>query len=155
MHEILIPRSRVCRACFSNATHRVFPTGGIGHERESRPLTENMLIRANRKNPPQSCFISILLSYSLYAQVMLFLILIDVQYLHVVISLEKVSNNFIPPLDEKITPGKISDSFLLEVGWGVGGFSSLVNAIWKTLNRYFSFDYPTVNFRPFSRGQSH
>ena len=74
--------------------NRVFSTKGMG--RVSAPLTKNLLSPCQPvKIPPScshcSCTIFILLPYSLYAQVMLILMLINVQYLqNVVFSFEKV-----------------------------------------------------------------
>ena len=147
----------VCRACFWNATHRVFPLGGIRDERESYPLTENLLIPVNWKTPAQSCTIFILLSYSLYAQVMLFLFLINVQYLHVVISLEKVSNDQIhsSSVSHHLMKKSLPARARILSYWGGGDFPNQLTQFRKPWTTIFLLNCPTANFRPFSRGQSH
>ena len=74
-----------------------------------------------------SCTIFILTSYSLYTQVMLILILMDVQYLHNVV-FRMVKNHSLPDSHQPIKKSSPQQNFPLG-----GNFSLPLNAIWKTL----------------------
>ena len=130
--------------------HRVFPTGGMG---EVPPKDKNLLISPTGKFSPidsptkflsphqmtiviiqenfifSSCTIFILTSYSLYTQVMLILILINVQYLqNVVFGFEKSSNDQNHSSSSSCHPNKKISLAKLPI-------PPPLNAIWKTVSR--------------------
>ena len=80
-----------------------------------------------------SCTIFVLTSYSLYIQVMLILLLINVQYLqNVVFSFKKCKNGQIHYSSDSQYPIKKNSKIFYPFYWE--GPSPSLNAIWKTLH---------------------